>query len=877
MLYLRLFLIYPDVGGDLNVQISSEFEEFRRQWDDLISHEDQSALIHVGFTRPDNEDIIQTFRRNPGKILFTSSAVNVLASLLQIKTSFLESLYGESFYALGESASGATSIESLSSPVSDTDIYPEWVIHGNSFNWFRGLDQDRPDITSIASQVGIKDDLSYQLLESKLPLDIRVELAFARSVFIKDIVRLSRIKDLPRILPPWVLHNSIDIFNFSVRTRKRLELQKINKVSDFALYTDEQLLQIPGVGRNVINEIRSSLSDYATLIMSSRTALLGSLNADNGVLLAGASRFNASKSNSEPDESNEDKFQPQEDFFDVAESGNLLEKFGLLAAALTDVQQTVIYHRSGLDGSPKTLQEVAFIIDTTRERVRQIQKKASEILTKQGNMGMEIRRRIDEVRRGMVVPLKISSLPTYDAWFQGCDKNPFFFEFILDLFQYAEPHKSANYIISNYQNLGIILKGDIDTLGRSVKDLIDFIKNNLNTGVTKAQIKEKIENFAAVDTPELVDFIFYEVTEHAIFSPDANGDDILIFYGQGIEAQIVDALSHSNAPMNVSDIADYIREKYNPLVEIEYIRNNCLANTYLFARSTYGLKRHLHFSDLEIEEISDLARAHMESLPQSRQWRSNEILEEIPQLVENYEGRLNHYTLAIILELSGKFTGHGKMLFSLSDYGDEARAKRVEFLDLVEAALEGSDRPLTRAEIYALVSKERGLSSSAQIHPIGNIVSCGRGLWGLLDKHLGLTSVDFEIIVEDLVNVFKKVKQGLDYEELVSRLVEGTKAWQLRNTPVILFSLGAKSKKFKVSDIFLYPANWPGPFRTTQRMALEQAYEEIPMDGMSLTDVLDNACLKYGHPIVREVAYGAIRDLGGFHDESTGRWFKKID
>jgi transcriptional regulator len=195
----------------------------------------------------------------------------------------------------------------------------------------------------------------------------------------------------------------------------------------------------------------------------------------------------------------------------MAVSGNLLEKFGLLASSLNDAQQTVIYHRSGLDGPVQTLQEVASIIGATRERVRQIQKKASETLVSQSNLGIEIRSHIDEVRKGMVVPLKISSLPTYDVWFKGCDKNPSFFEFILDLFQCAESHKSANYIISSYKDLGIILKGDVDTLGPSVRDLIEFIKNNLNTGITKAQIKEKIENIAAVDSPELVDFIFYEV------------------------------------------------------------------------------------------------------------------------------------------------------------------------------------------------------------------------------------------------------------------------------------------------------------------------------------------------------------------------------
>ena len=243
MLYLRLFLIYPDAVGDLQAHIFSEYEEFKRSWDDLLLNEGKSALLHVGFNRLDNEEIIQAFQRNPGKILFTSSAVSVLSNLLEIKTSFVESLFKENFYELGDSSLAGLDVTISHPSVTENDVYPDWVIRGNSFNWFRNLEQARPDLVAIAIQSGIKDDLSYQLNESKLPTDIRVEIAYARSIFIKDVVKLSRIKDLPRILPPWVLHNSIDIFNFSVRTRKRMEMQKICKVSDFALYADEELLK----------------------------------------------------------------------------------------------------------------------------------------------------------------------------------------------------------------------------------------------------------------------------------------------------------------------------------------------------------------------------------------------------------------------------------------------------------------------------------------------------------------------------------------------------------------------------------------------------------------------------------------------------------
>jgi hypothetical protein len=43
---------------------------------------------------------------------------------------------------------------------------------------------------------------------------------------------------------------------------------------------------------------------------------------------------------------------------------------------------------------------------------------------------------------------------------------------------------------------------------------------------------------------------------------------------------------------------------------------------------------------------------------------------------------------------------------------------------------------------------------------------------------------------------------------------------------------------------------------------------------MTLSSILDNASLKYGHPILREYGYAVIRELGAYYDESMGLWLK---
>ncbi|CAH0526125.1 sigma-70 family RNA polymerase sigma factor [Vibrio hippocampi] len=74
-----------------------------------------------------------------------------------------------------------------------------------------------------------------------------------------------------------------------------------------------------------------------------------------------------------------------EDVFELPEqeivSQNLNKALIGLVDQLPDKPRTILYHRFGLlDDSPKTLEEVGEIVGVTRERVRQIQKNAMDIL-----------------------------------------------------------------------------------------------------------------------------------------------------------------------------------------------------------------------------------------------------------------------------------------------------------------------------------------------------------------------------------------------------------------------------------------------------------------------------------------------------------------
>ena len=81
--------------------------------------------------------------------------------------------------------------------------------------------------------------------------------------------------------------------------------------------------------------------------------------------------------------------------------------------------------------------------------------------------------------------------------------------------------------------------------------------------------------------------------------------------------------------------------------------------------------------------------------------------------------------------------------------------KRIEFAQFVEAILEKSPIPMHRDAIYA-------------------------GVWGLMDKHLNLSDLDFKDIVSDLLSILRKKQFGLTESELLSEISEQSKAYRFK-------------------------------------------------------------------------------------------------
>jgi len=294
---------------------------------------------------------------------------------------------------------------------------------------------------------------------------------------------------------------------------------------------------------------------------------------------------------------------------------------------------------------------------------------------------------------------------------------------------------------------------------------------------------------------------------------------------------------------------------------------------FLYAPSTFGFRKHLGLSDDEVASVAELAIDLLQAGTKGRQWHSREILAEISDYQTEFTVPLNQYTLGICLELSGKFNSLGRMVYTLKDDdGVPLKTKRIEFSQFIEAVLDRSPEPMRSEDIIHKVSSDRGLSNFTQIIPLGRIVSTGRSIWGLLDKHLGLSDKDYETLVSEIVSILQAKGTGLSAVELISELSPDSVANRFSNNPYVIFSLCTKSKRCKKDDDFIYLREWGEPRRTTMRSAVIHVLSEMPTEGLVIRDIVFKSSKLYGQDLVKENIYAVMRNAGATYDEDSGKW-----
>ena len=155
-----------------------------------------------------------------------------------------------------------------------------------------------------------------------------------------------------------ILDEEISNYEFTVRTTNVFNRMKIETIGDLVKYSEAQFLREPNFGRKSLRETEDFLS-----------SLNLHLGMEASALLKAKQNFAAPKH--EQDANSDIAFLSDE----KNQTESMIDIFFEACSDLNYRERDIIFSRAGVNGRPKTLEELGSLHDVTRERVRQIEAK----------------------------------------------------------------------------------------------------------------------------------------------------------------------------------------------------------------------------------------------------------------------------------------------------------------------------------------------------------------------------------------------------------------------------------------------------------------------------------------------------------------------
>ena len=901
---IQIFFI-KGIDSPIEIKRIANLDGLLQEISDLEKVSDLRLLINVGRSALNLEEAITILQSTVAEVILTESTFFAMSDYFEIDSNVIQSPYGSCYqssthgvvqkiYEKLVSNKAFNKQEELAEATkfgfaSDGFSHRHFA-SGITKTWLKDYISQNPEESKILALTRIEDDISYQFYEGGLSKEFREKLGRHRLNFLYGLTDDKKIENLIPILPGWVHKADISSFlKLDARSQNCLNSRSILKFADLLIYSDDQLLRIPNLGPGTYALIRCKLVEGISSYLESSTSVYGGQsfieNALNYLYINSLDPIDLPKVSSNPFRSVLDLFK------DIKNESQGLEKqkhvfensqitFSTFLECLNfyisnDIKkskyQTVFTQRIGINAKPLSLQEIGVSLNMTRERVRQIEKKLLTNFSKKFNISDLLESKINNIRVGLSIPLTISSLSSYDAWFSGLESTPWILEAMFSIF------KIKSIRVHSFENEFILAPGEYDLIPSSIRAVKDFIKDRLNVGVRRSQILEFTTNLVGVFTPELVHTVFYEATKNATFDL-SDGDPIVLAVGSKIVSVLNKLMNASDGPLKCNEIQSQLKQKYAIEVDINYIRNACNTSFYQYAPSTFGLLRHSNLSREEIITVSDNCFDIMLDGGDGRQWHCDQLLNLLLQSDDSFKQKLDKYKLRICLLESDKFIDLGRMVFIIKTEASAlGNVKRIEFAQFVEAILQKSPTPMHKDAIYKIIEQDRGLGNCAQIFHTGRLISTEPGIWGLIDKHLDLNDLDFRGIASELVSILRKKQFGLTEAELLSEISVSSKAYRFIENPYTLFSIGIKSKLCRREDVYLALSEWDDCRRPTLKDSIIKSLEKVPPGGMNLKQILDIAEDYYQHPIDRPYANRILLDNNFLYDEQIQVWKRVLD
>ena len=815
---LRAFLMMRSSDGTWTVTVWRDLGAVMRAWKTRKEPDRDVAVLHVGFDRPPSYGFDEVVKAHPGRMLLTTAAKHV------VPTSFTSS-------AVPVGATESTDVfiglqgwgYTLEDPTAETNhVEPQRpdTVANEPQGWVASFLNEHPSDAETLSAHGIFDEATYLDREVELERSVRHHAGLFRLHHIVG-ANCDDPCNLARAAPPWLAGREMLSLELTVRADNVFRVSGITTVRDLADWSREALLDQKNFGRK---SLRDTLQ-----------ALTAALN--DGPLRAALAEA-------------------------VPESGRLLIEVRRSLLTFSDRERNVLVRRLGFETPPETLQEVADDYGITRERIRQIETRATKKWIRESSWDDILEQKISRLLIGRSFPLPVAGVEAIDAWFEGVSAHRVFFRNLVQTICGDRIHMVP---IDGLYYFSLMTQ---ETWERTISEASALLSSGAGREWSEGYARSLVHGLLPDTAKEYGTLLWDKSSRLCHFSIAKDGSRILTSYGRGADQLVEAILTESNTPLHYTEIAGRARIRGARSLDARRAHSAAANVGFLFARGTYGLTRHVPLSDELMSQIRSEAEDIVCSEATRRQWHTSEILSEISERMDGGFDGLDKYVLDIALAGSRMLRPLGKMTW-IAAGGDAEDQSRIDVHQAVVAIVQAAGHPLSTSEIKERLMAVRGVNEFFQISPIDPLIRVQAGLWGINDRDVPFSREEQYELIEDLVCKLEARQSGIHSSELASVV-------PMRDCPPEAFlSIAIQDDRLRVAQgRYLYLAQWGSPRRETIAHAVSAVLDETnsPLAFEEIVALLES---RVGRKCDRPVISGALQAQEAEFDESTKKWSSK--
>ena len=231
------------------------------------------------------------------------------------------------------------------------------------------------------------------------------------------------------------------------------------------------------------------------------------------------------------------------------ETGGLLIEARRTLLSLTERERDVLVRRLGIDSVSQTLEEIASAFNVTRQRIKQIEARATKKWISKTPLADKLDEKITSLLVGSSFPLLVAGVEAIDPWFAGVASQQDSFKRLVRMLSKGEIHIVE---ISGLDYLGVLSQSEWENTVRKAKALLASSKGQ---EWTESYAQSLVHELLPENGSEFGNLLWEFSSEHCHFIAEPNGSRILISYGRGAEPLIEAILAESERPLHFKEIA----------------------------------------------------------------------------------------------------------------------------------------------------------------------------------------------------------------------------------------------------------------------------------------------------------------------------------